>query len=457
MLLRFHLRRNALPASACLMSRLSALRSSRCRDAAIGLVVVSGSWLTLPFNTIARVSIPAVHHHRQGSMSRPAPNPDLPSQLQHVLAAYIGCETRILWKIHEEINEHPDSASPVANESPRSASSTPFASALSTSNKMSSPFAVALAIPGTPLNSCVSPKLLLRTPAARDAPLCADHLAAAPSQLPLTLQVERALDKMKSSRSPRLHVSGLEREARMLLEHLCSQNLQRHADIIVGRNNNIRPLIIVYGCEGCGKRSLVRSAFAAVDPPLLISELDCAFISTSADIMQRSVELFFASAARSNAAVLLTGIQDALSTRTFSSASAARFVSLLIHLLTERQCNHSAQRLYSPCVITCSSPEFLDLHLRSFAQLELAVPSPATQDRAAITALHLEHALHPAISGTIASEFQKGGKYGHALSLTSETMTGFRLARDISKDAWLCDNSAVAPTVFKSQISQHVV
>jgi hypothetical protein len=401
--------------------------------------------------------MPAVHHHRLGSLSQPAPNPDLPSELQNVLAAYIGCETRILWKIHEEIHEYPDSASPVVNESPRSASSTPFASALSSSNKTSSPFAVALGFPGSPLNSVVSPKLLLRTPAARDAPSSVDHLPAAPSQLPLTLQVELALDKMKTSRSPRLHVSGLEREARMLLEHLCSQNLQRDADTIVGRNSTVRPLIILYGCEGCGKRSLVRSAFAAVDPPFLISELDCTFLSTSADTMQRSIECFFASAARSNAAVLLTGIQDALSTRKFSSASSARFVSLLIHLLMERQRNHSVQRLYSPCVISCSSPEFLDLHLRSFAQLELAVPSPSTQDRAAITALHLEHALHPAISGTIASEVQKGGKYAHALSLTSETMTGFRLAFDISKDVWLCDNSAVAPTVFKSQITQHVV
>ena len=60
--------------------------------------------------------------------------------------------------------------------------------------------------------------------------------------------------------------------------------------------------------------------------------------------------------------------------------------------------------------------------------MELAVPSPSMQDRAAITALHLANAVHPAITGTIASEFQNGGKFAHVLSLTCESMTGFRLA-----------------------------
>jgi hypothetical protein len=83
-------------------------------------------------------------------------------------------------------------------------------------------------------------------------------------------------------------------------------------------------------------------------------------------------------------------------------------------------------QLQSPCVITCSTPEFLDSNLRAFAQLELGVPSPSLEGRATIIAIHIESMLHPAIRATVVTEFQTGGKFAHALSLTCESMSGFR-------------------------------
>jgi len=239
-------------------------------------------------------------------------------------------------------------------------------------------------------------------------------------------QVAQALNNMKAHSLPGLRIAGLEQEARTLLDYICSQQLQKELDNISGCRSIVRPLIIVHGCEGCAKRSLVRAAYSAVTPPVMLSELDCSSLPTSADAAQQLLELHFASAARNNVAMLVTGVEHVLTSRTFSSATTARTVSVLIHLLLERQLNSTM--LQSPCIITCSSPELLDTNLRALAQLELAVPSPSLQDRIAITALHLHMYLAPALTATVAPEFALGGKWAYLLSITCETMTGFRFA-----------------------------
>ncbi len=386
--------------------------------------------LTLPFSITARVTLPSSALHLRSSLPQPASHLDLPLELRDAFAAYIGCETRILWKVHEDTNEaHPAASSNVA-ESPRPTSSV-FATALTSpmsplqlSNKKSSPFATALARPTTPLSSTL-PSKSVATPAAVTTPSSASTSTVMVTHLSLGQRVNAALEKMKHQNNPRLRLRVVEREARRLLEQICTQQLQKDLDASNCRSSTARPLVIVHGCEGCGKRSLIRSAYAAVESPALISELDCSFLSTSADAAQHSLELFFACAARSNAAVLVTGVQDLLNTRKFSSAVTTRFVSVLIRLLTETQLSNSVH-LQSPCFITCLSPEFLDSNLRAFAQLELGIPSPSLEDRASIIAIHIENMLHPAIRASVASEFHTGGKFAHALSLTCETATGYR-------------------------------
>jgi hypothetical protein len=386
--------------------------------------------LTLPFSIIARVTLPSSTLQLHSSLPQSAPNLDLPLELRNAFVALIGCETRILWKVHEDTNvAHPAASSNVA-ESPRPATSV-FAAALTSpvpslqlSNKKPSPFATALARPTTPLSSTL-PSKSIATPAALATPSSVSPSAVMVKYLFLGQRVDAALEKMKHQNHPRLRLRVLEREARRLLEHICTQQLQMDLDASNCCSSTARPLIIVYGCEGCGKRSLIRSAYAAVEPPVLISELDCSFLLTCADAVQHSLELFFASAARSNSAVLITGVQDLLNTRKFSSAVTTRFVSVLIRLLMERALSNSV-RLQSPCVITCLSPEFLDSNLRAFAQLEIGVPSPSLDDRASIIAIHIENMLHPAIRATAAPEFHTGGKFSHVLLLACETATGYR-------------------------------
>jgi hypothetical protein len=406
--------------------------TSCCREACVGLVVAPGTILTLPFNVIACVTLPISAPHLRNSASLPAPHPDLPSQLQNIFAAYIGFDTRILWKIHaDSIAEHAAALSR-ASKSPLPTSS-PFASALSSpkpsfqlSNKTLSPFAAALVSSTPPL----SPTLALNfvaTPGAlaHHSPVAQSSAAPDVKYLSLAQRVDAALENMTHPNHAAMRLGGLHRETRILLEQICCQHLQSDFDSSHSCISSVRPLIVVYGCEGCGKRSLIRSACAAVEPPVPISEFNCESLSmASADSMQHSLELCFASAARSNCAVLITGVHDVLNTRKFSSAVTARFVSALITLLMERQLSNSMNR--SPCVITCASPELLDPKLRAFARLELCVPSPSLDDRASIIATHIDKELHPAIHAAVASEFYTGGKFAGVLSLTCETMTGFR-------------------------------
>jgi hypothetical protein len=251
--------------------------------------------------------------------------------------------------------------------------------------------------------------------------------SATPKYTPLALRVSLALDKIKANNCPGSRIAGLEKEARTLIQQMCLQQLQRElSESNNDRRTIVRPLIILHGCNGCGKRTLIRSACAAIDPSMLVSELDCTSLPTSADQVQNHLELYFASATRSNSAVLVYGAQELLIPRKFSSSSSTRFVTVLIEFLMEKQ--RSSLQQQSPCFITCSSPEFLDSNLRSLAVLELGVPSPSLLDRAAIIALYLESMMNPAISASVTREFSSSGKLSHALSLICQTMTGYRFA-----------------------------
>lgn len=405
------------------------MHSSCVRDACVGLVVVPGAFITLPFLTIARVTFPASSPHFRSVLPQPVAHVDLPPELQNVFAAYIGCETRILWKLHDDSIEARAIAQPPNVAEHPLCSPSVFAAALSSPkpshqplNKKPSPFAAALVSPSTPLPNTL-PSALAATPAAFASPSTVTH-ASRPNHVSLRQRVDSALEKMKGQH-PEIRIGGLEREARILLEQICSQKIKVDLDIADGRGNSLRPLIIVHGCEGCGKCSLIRSAYAAVEPPVLTSEIDCSSLSTSADSVQHSLEICFASAARRNACVIVTNVHDVLNSRKFSSAVTTRFVSVLIRLLMEKMDSNSVP-LQSPCVITCLTPEFLDSNLRAFAQLELGVPSPSLEGRATIIAIHMESMLHPAIRATVVTEFQTGGKFAHALSLTCESMSGFR-------------------------------
>jgi hypothetical protein len=411
------------------ISSVFVMYSSCVRDACVGLVVVPGAFLTLPFRTIARVSFPASSPHFRSALPQPVAHVDLPPELQNDFAAYIGCETRILWKLHDDTVEARAFAPPPnVAEYPRCSPSV-FAAALSSPkpshqflNKKPSPFAAALVSPSTPLSNSL-PLVSVATPGDLASPLTVTHSSTL-NHSSLRQRVDSALEKMKCQH-PELRIGGLEREARILLEQICSQKIKVDLDIANGHSSSLRPLIIVHGCKGCGKCSLIRSAFASVEPPVLTSEIDCSSLSTSADSVQRSLEICFASAARRNAAVIITNAQDMLNSRKFSSAVTTRFVSVLIRLLMEKMENNSLP-LQSPCVISCLTPEFLDSNLRAFAQLELGVPSPSLEDRAAIIAIHIESMLHPVIRATVVAEFQTGGKFAHVLSLTCESISGFR-------------------------------
>ena len=402
-----------------------------CRDAVVGLVIVPGALLTLPFNIIARVTLASLPLQPRGSLTQPPSHPDLPLQLQNAVASCIGCETRILWKANEDPSAAALKALSPVSVSPRSVPVSPFAAALASpkpslqlSNPKLSPFAAALARAPTSISTSPS-SFVIGTPSARTAPLSLTPSVVTPRCPSVAQQVAQALHSMNSLNLSDLCVAGLEREARTLLQHIFLQQLQRELDNTSGCRSVVRPLIIIHGCEGCGKRSLVRSAYAAVTPPVVVSELDLSSLPASADDVQRLLELYFANAAHNNVAVLVTGVEHLLTTRKFSSATASRTVSVLIQLLMERQLN-TTMLLQSPCIITCSSPEFLDSTLRALAQIELAVPSPSLQDRVTITALHLHRSLVPALATTVAPEFSVGGKWSDALSLACETMSGFR-------------------------------
>ena len=388
---------------------------------------MSGAVLTLPFATVARVALP---HQLRSSLPQPSPHPDLPPELRNVFAAYIGCDTRILWKVHEGAIEAPP-CSTVVHESPRSTLATSFAAALNSpmpspqpANKITSPFAAALVRPSPPSSISPSP-VAVATCSARATLASVPHSTASPKYSSVAQRVALALDAIKNSTCPGSRIGGLEREARLLLEHICSLQLQTESDDAHCRSTTVRPLVILHGCDGCGKRALIRAACAAVDPPILISELDCSSLPSSSDRIQNFLELHFASAARSQSAVLVTDALDVVTHRKFSSASASRFVTVLINFIMEKQRLLQKQ---SPCFITCLSPEFLDSNLRAFAVLELGVPSPSLQDRATITLLHLESMLHPSIAANIVSEFSSGGKLSQALALACETMAGYRSA-----------------------------
>ena len=115
-------------------------------------------------------------------------------------------------------------------------------------------------------------------------------------------------------------------------------------------------------------------------------------------------------------------------TTTVAQHAAARVAFVAMNVLCVILCKHRPAALQQYLIQMSLTPEFLDSNLRAFAQLELGVPSPSLEGRATIIAIHIESMSHPAIRATVVTEFQTGGKFAHALSLTCESMSGFRFA-----------------------------